>query len=219
MRELIYGINHSINCFYSNASASFILATQTKQKALEDEQNVLRAWGFDDYAPKTPLFAESLTSEGTSLLERTCSAGIYIFTIVICFEDLKQIFMAFNCLYRGSGTLIVNLMQRIRTYSKYPDTWNAQYADGASNHLHEVSLNPIFVGISFNMLSYYLYMEFQVILIGINHHLHGNDATRHVIMNPGLDYIISSSDRCFIVASSLSDVNAIGSLVIILIIV
>jgi hypothetical protein len=129
--------------------------------------------------------------------------------------------MAFNCLYRGSGTLIINLLENIRFYPTYIDVWQAQYADGAINRISETELNPIFVGLSFTMLSYYLYKEFQVILIGIihgiKHSIHGitqqGSSNVHVVLNPGKEYIIDPLDRCLFINSSEIDIQAIKALV------
>jgi Calcium-activated BK potassium channel alpha subunit len=128
-------------------------------------------------------------------------------------EDVKQIFLAFNCLYRGSGTLMVNLLQNIPLYENYQDPWLAQYGDGAANKLYEVPVNPLFVGHSFTCLSYYIYREFQVILIGINGLVPGSEKSRHVVLNPGSKYLLAHSDHCFFIAPSKADVDAIAELV------
>jgi hypothetical protein len=60
-----------------HAAASFILASDSDNDQLEDEQNVLRAWGFDDYSPMTPLYVQALSPETANLLERTCDKGYH----------------------------------------------------------------------------------------------------------------------------------------------
>jgi hypothetical protein len=120
--------------------------------------------------------------------------------------------MAMNCLYRGSGTLLLNLLQAVPTFKVYRDTWHAQYADGAINSIFEVAVNPIFVGFKFPLLSYYLYREFQVILIGINHQISEKDLSYHTVLNPGSAYLIRNTDHLFFIAASSSDLDEIINL-------
>lgn len=135
-----------------------------------------------------------------------------LISLVVNFKDMKQTFLALNCLYRGSGTLLVNLIQKISANYDFTDPWLSQYADGTANYLHEIKLNPIFAGLSFTMLSYYLYKEFQVTLIGVNHKERGKNS--HVVLNPGKDYEMYNDDTIFVIANSLTDLQAISSLVI-----
>lgn len=170
---------------------------------IEDDQNTLRAWGFDDYSPTTPLFVEALSSEKVEVLERTCTA-------VVCLEELKQLFLASSCLYRGSATLMTNLLQKVRTYSSFQEPYHAQYGDGASNSLHEVPINELFVGMSFTHLSCFIFREFQACLIGVNRLALGEN--RQVLLNPGSEYLMKKDDLCFFVATSDSDIDDISRL-------
>ncbi|KAK6097551.1 hypothetical protein MT418_001655 [Batrachochytrium dendrobatidis] len=190
------------------AAAAFILAdTNAVNKKEEDEHNTLRAWAFDDYAPHTPLYVDNLLPGTERLQEKTTSASV-------CIDDLKQILMAYNCLYRGVGTLTVNLLRKCPTYSDYDEPWRAQYADGLSNAIHQTEINPVFIGYPFTIIAYYLFKEFQVILIGVGMIMpssQGPDGV-HVMLNPGLDYILNSTDRCLFIAQSEEDIRAIGTL-------
>lgn len=188
-----------------HASAAFIFASDSDDCTLEDAQNVQRAWGFDDFAPHAPLYVEALSTEGANLLHRTCNA-------VVCFEEIKQKLLGLNCMHRGAGTLIVNLLQKITTFKSYTDPWQAQYADGAANSIHEIPINPLFVSLTFPILAHYLFKEFQVVLIGVNYLVEnsaeGEQEIRHVILNPS-NYSLEITDNLIIVANDPLDLDPI----------
>ncbi|KAH6564138.1 hypothetical protein BASA50_006828 [Batrachochytrium salamandrivorans] len=190
------------------ASAAFILAnTNASNKKEEDEHNTLRAWAFDDYAPQTPLYVDNLLSSTSLLQEKTTTASV-------CIDDLKQILMAYNCLYRGVGTVTVNLLRNCPEYNDYDEPWRAQYADGLANEIFQAPLNPIFIGYSFTAISYYLFSEFQSILIGLVVIIptrHNHDGV-HVMLNPGPQYILKATDRCLFITQSVEDIRAIDLL-------
>lgn len=187
-----------------HAAAVFILANRgATNSQIEDEQNTLRAWGLDDFSRATPLFTETLLPQTLQVLEKTCTA-------VACIDDLKQLFLASNCVYRGVATLIINMLTDIRTYSSHQDPWHIQYGDGTTNALHEVGLNAIFVGYTFTKISFYLYKEFQVNLVGVSKL---REDSRQVLLNPGPHYKFEESDVCFIIATSARYVNAVSNLV------
>ncbi len=56
------------------ASAVFVCAYRFADPQKEDEQNILRAWSFDDYAPLTPSFVYHRLPGSSSYLHRTTSA-------------------------------------------------------------------------------------------------------------------------------------------------
>lgn len=193
-----------------NASAAFIMASSVaKNSRCEDEQNTLRAWSMDEFSPATPLYVETLSSETKEILQKTCSG-------VICLEEFKQIFLASNCLYRGIATLVINLINHIPVFSKFDMPWQCQYGinrlkigDGASNLLFEVDINHLFIGTTFTSLSFYLFKEFQVNLIGINRNIKGEEYK--VILNPGF-YRLDPNDKLFIIATSDEDIKLISKL-------
>lgn len=189
------------------AKAAFIIANPAAiQMRTEDEENTLRAWAFDDFSPETPLYVETLLPQSTELLERNCTA-------VVCLDEMKQTFLAFNCLYRGVGTLMLNLLQRVTYYSNYQEPWQAQYGDGTKNKFYEVAVNPLLENFVFAELSFFLFREFQVVLIGVNVVVPNHTTSKHVLLNPGSEYRIKMTDSLFFIGTSFKDVEAIGNLV------
>nr|KAJ3416644.1 potassium channel, sub T, member 2 [Polyrhizophydium stewartii] len=190
------------------ADAAFILAdTNAVNKKEEDEHNTLRAWAFDDYAPMTPLYVDNLLPGTEVLQDRTTSGSV-------CIDDLKQILLAYNCLYRGVGTLMVNLLRPCPLHGDYEDLWRAQYADGLANEIHQSDLNPAFAAYPFTAISYYVFKEFQVILFGVGVKTMSKNHAEvlHVLLNPGGTYVLKPSDTCLYMAQSEDDVRAINNL-------
>jgi hypothetical protein len=183
------------------ASAVMILASLTTDNPkMEDQHNTLRAWSFYDHAPHVPLYVETLLPE-TDLLQEDFTAG------TLCIHDFQQIFLAYNCIYRGVGTLMINLVRGHKKHSEFDEPWHAQYGDGMDNRIHKEKLNPIFVGMTFSELSYFLFKEFQIILFAIHVYV-APYQTRHVLLNPGTNYKIKENDYGFFIGPSYEDVKA-----------
>ncbi|TPX56518.1 hypothetical protein PhCBS80983_g04476 [Powellomyces hirtus] len=189
------------------ASAAFIIADRNApDKTLEDDQNTLRAWAFDDYAPLTPLYVYNLLPETEAFQEHNCNE-------VVCIEDLKQILLAYNCLYKGAGTLMLNLLVQTTPMDSYDEPWMAQYGDGCGNEIYSTPVNPIFVGKSFQEVSYYLFKEYQVICFAVRVVLKTRGDS-HLMLNPGRSYTIGAFDQLFYIAQRQEDVTAIGELTV-----
>ncbi|KAI8923979.1 calcium-activated BK potassium channel alpha subunit-domain-containing protein [Entophlyctis helioformis] len=194
-----------------HASAAFILADPfAPNKVEEDDHNTLRSWAFDDYAPQTPLYVDNLLP-GTELIQSKTT------TASLCLDDFKQIFLGYDCLYSGVGTLMINLLQQSATDAStdFEDPWRAQYADGVGCQVYQTPINPVFAGFQFTDVSFYAFSEFQVILIGVATQS-DNDASGglfHIVLNPGPTYTLSPTDQCIWIALSEDDVKAANELV------
>jgi hypothetical protein len=183
------------------ASAVMIIASLTADDPkVEDEHNTLRAWSFYDYASHVPLYLETLLPVNDSL-------QLNFTTGILCISDFQQIFLAYNCIYRGVGTLMINLIRGSKKYSEYEEPWQSQYGDGASNRIIKEKLNPIFEGVSFCELSSFLYQEYQIVLFGVHAYV-TPFKTRHVLLNPGKEYKIKNNDCGFFISSSYEDIKA-----------
>jgi hypothetical protein len=87
------------------ATAAFIVPDRLNPNLQgEADKIVLRTLAFDNFAPETPLYVYNVLPETSSLQEKIAEASI-------CLESLKQILTAYSCIYRGSGTLLVNLIR------------------------------------------------------------------------------------------------------------
>ncbi|KAJ3330216.1 potassium channel, sub T, member 2 [Blyttiomyces sp. JEL0837] len=187
------------------ASAVYIIADRnTSNPRKEDERNTLRAWAIDEYAPLTPLYVSNLLPETEAYQEKTTTA-------VVCVDELKQLILGHTTLFNGSATLLINLIHKHAPYDSYAEPWRALYGDGTGNELYCAQINPIFVGHRFMDVSWYLFREFQVILIGVKVFVRARNVHHH-ILNPGLNYVFDRTDACIFIAQSPTDINAISTL-------
>lgn len=130
-----------------HASAAFLLADKGANSArIEDEMNTLRAWLFGDFSPETPIYMYTMLPQTESYVQNVASAGKltlicvfgytccknltrHYFLLAVCTEDLKQLLLGFTCLYKGSATLILNLLHQANSFNKYDEPWKAQYGE------------------------------------------------------------------------------------------
>jgi hypothetical protein len=94
--------------------------------------------------------------------------------------------------------------------------WEIQYNDGLNNQLLTYPTNSNFKGYSFIQISCFLYMEFQVTLIGLRIHIQsgekkGGDHVHHVL-NPGSSYVFRGNEEMLIVGQSLEEIKMISEL-------
>ncbi|KAJ3373714.1 hypothetical protein HDU91_006043 [Kappamyces sp. JEL0680] len=190
------------------AKAIFVLAKYQSEDAFhEDEHNGLRVWAFDKYAPNVPLYAETRLPDSVELFEDMTSGAI-------CLTSSMQIFLAYSALYRGVGTLLINLL-RGTTHLQYDREkqapWLDYYMDGINNEIYKAPINPIFIGMNFASVSEYLYRHFQVIMFACHVYIPERNV-HHVVLNPGSKYILKPGDHSFYMARHYSDVKAISNL-------
>jgi hypothetical protein len=178
------------------ASAVFLMSGDEDDRRMEDEHNTLRAWAIEDYAPDVALYVYHRLEETSTVLTLTASESI-------CIDTVKQTMMGFSCLYEGMNTFIVNLLHQTEPRSRfvllfltqsYSDVWQAQYGDGSGNELYSGPINPLFAGMSFTSLSFYLFKEFSVTLFGIKKYI-PQKGKHHVFLNPGKDYRVDKGDE------------------------
>ena len=166
-----------------------------EEYADEGDKVTLRALAFDNYAPHVPLYVYNLLPEVTSIQDRI-AAG------VLCLESLKQMLLSYNSIYRGAGTLLINLLRQNSSRDSYTDLWQAQYGDGAGNKIFTSPLHDMFIGKKFSQVSGFIYHEFQIILFAIVTKVHGS---KYLLINPG-HKILKKGDECLFIAHDLADV-------------
>jgi hypothetical protein len=104
-----------------SADAAFIIPDRNPKDFCEEADRViLRSLAFDNFAPETPLYVYNVIAETHSLEQK-------ITTAAICLDSLKQMLLAYNCLYRGSATLLINLLKQASPRNHYEEPWQAQY--------------------------------------------------------------------------------------------
>eukprot|EP00158_Paraphelidium_tribonemae_P008614 Partr_v1_DN28629_c0_g1_i1_m50443 putative Potassium large conductance calcium-activated channel, subfamily M, alpha member 1 len=209
-------------CSLEKAAACFMLADRGKNMHQsdakdEDHSNVLRVWSVRRYAPATPVFVYNLRPESDVHVKPVSRQ-------VICISSLKQMIMAFGALHEGSLTLITNLIHKIPNLQQYQKSWQIAYADGMQNDIVFGPFNPLFEEKLFCDLAWFLYAEFQVVLIGIHYKVPARvrggvrpmfTYKDHYVLNPGANYVIPCKalvDKLVFIAHSRTDIKDISSL-------
>lgn len=121
----------------------------------------LLAWSIHIYAPDTRIFTYNLLAETESFQWGVVEKSM-------CISDVKQLLLAYNCRHRGTATLILNLLHPSEPANSYDDGWQAQYGDGTGNELYVGPVPSVFVGWTFAQASWFVFQEFQSVLIGID---------------------------------------------------
>ncbi|KAJ3398511.1 hypothetical protein HDV05_002446, partial [Chytridiales sp. JEL 0842] len=117
---------------------------------------------------------------------------------------------------------VSNLLPESETYQEkattagspsesYRDSWRAQYGDGSGNELYSTKINPVFIGHRFMDVCWYLYREFQVILIAVKVFIKSKNEHHHVL-NPGFTYTFDEHDTLILIAESPEDLRSIQGL-------
>lgn len=149
-------------CQAKDAGAVFIIPDRTTSGLeSQDTMTTLLAWSLHLYAPSTRVFTYNLLPE-----TETFQWGIVEQTM--CISDVKQLLLAYSCRHRGTTTLILNLLHPSEPSNSYEDGWQAQYGDGTGNELYVGPVPDVFVGWTFAQVSWFVFQEFQSILIGVD---------------------------------------------------
>ncbi|KAF9133555.1 hypothetical protein BGW39_009526 [Mortierella sp. 14UC] len=149
-------------CQVKDAGGVFIIPDRTTSELeSQDTMTTLLAWSLHLYAPDTRVFTYNLLPE-----TETFQWGIVEQTM--CISDVKQLLLAYSCRHRGTTTLILNLLHPSEPANNYDDGWQAQYGDGTGNELYVGPVPPVFVGWTFAQVSWFVFQEFQSILIGVD---------------------------------------------------
>ncbi|KAF9196933.1 potassium channel, sub T, member 2 [Haplosporangium sp. Z 11] len=149
-------------CQARDAAGVFIIPDRTTTGLeSQDTMTTLLAWSLHIYAPETRVFT-------FNLLPETESFQWGIVEQSMCISDVKQLLLAYNCRHRGTSTLILNLLHPSEPANNYDDGWKAQYGDGTGNELYVDSVPDIFIGWTFSQVAWFVFQEFQSILIGVD---------------------------------------------------
>ncbi|KAI3657390.1 hypothetical protein MP638_001711 [Amoeboaphelidium occidentale] len=212
---------------FSKASACFVIADRAKAINTdaafgEDNETVLKVWGMKRFAPRVPLYVTSLKPETNIHINPVCRG-------VVCMGSLRQILLGYSSMYKGGCAVITNLVHTSKPLNKIKTAWHSVYADSVNNKIITAPFNDLFCGKKFAELAWFLYAEFQVILVGLRMRIpaainlkklnirstsfnseNAYTLKEHVVLNPGSDYVIPASgcikDLIFI-ANSFDDVT------------
>ncbi|ORX93957.1 hypothetical protein K493DRAFT_261892 [Basidiobolus meristosporus CBS 931.73] len=188
-----------------NASAVFILSDRDTEDTIEeDENNTLRTWAVHIHAPHVPIYTYN-HHPFTSTNQQNVT------TQTICPKEYQQALIGYNCLYRGSATLILNLLYNSQPIDKYSEPWQAQYDDGSGNEIYSGLVNPNFVGKPFALISWYIYQEFQAVLFAVNVYVNRLKA-HHLVLNPGNCYELGPNDICYYISQGPQEIQDISKM-------
>ncbi|KAJ3148387.1 potassium channel, sub T, member 2 [Geranomyces variabilis] len=178
------------------ASAAFVLSNRRATDWFEEDQNTtLTAWSFHIHNPTVPLYTEVLLPETAAFHQMT--------EMVICVDQVKQVVLACNCLYVGVSTFIMNLIFQSNPSNACSLAWEFQYSDGLANEIYHAVANPVLVGKNFAFVSWFLYVEFQVVLFAVR------PEDGELLLNPGRAYSIQKGDTCYYIAHHTTDLEHI----------
>ncbi|KAF9912442.1 hypothetical protein EC991_010529 [Linnemannia zychae] len=149
-------------CQVKDAGGVFIIPDRTTSELeSQDTMTTLLAWSLHLYAPDARVFTYNMLPE-----TETFQWGIVEQTM--CISDVKQLLLAYSCRHRGTTTLILNLLHPSEPANSYDDGWQAQYGDGTGNEIYVGPVPAVFVGWTFAQVSWFVFQEFQSILIGVD---------------------------------------------------
>ncbi|KAF9435810.1 hypothetical protein BGZ76_005494 [Entomortierella beljakovae] len=149
-------------CQVRDASAVFVIPDWvTTDKESQDTMTTLLAWSLHIYAPDTRVFTFNLLPESESFQWSIIDQSM-------CIDDVKQLLLAYSCRHRGTSTLILNLLHPSEPLNSYNDGWTCQYGDGTGNEMYVGSVPEVFVGWTFAQASWFIFQEFQAVLIGVD---------------------------------------------------
>ena len=186
------------------AIACFIVPDNTApNEKVEDQNNILRTWTINAFAPQVPLYVYNLLP-GTekhgesyvswffsSLLVREMSED------VVCVNEIRYLLAGYNAVCEGTSTLISNLLIMYEPGDQYDDVWQEQYADGIGNEFYNIPAHRSFYGKTFIEVVSLAYQEFQVTMIAVR-----SARTQKLHINPGNSYHIQANDQLLFVAQS-----------------
>ncbi|KAF9110634.1 potassium channel, sub T, member 2 [Mortierella sp. AM989] len=147
-------------CQVRDASAVFVIPVKSDLES-QDTMTTLLAWSLHLYAPDTRIFTYNFLPETESFQWGIVEQSM-------CINDVKQLLLAYNCRHRGTATLILNLLHPSEPSNSYDDGWKAQYGDGTGNEIYVGSVPEVFIGWTFAQASWFVYQEFQSILVGVD---------------------------------------------------
>uniref|UniRef100_A0A8C6JH63 RCK N-terminal domain-containing protein n=1 Tax=Melopsittacus undulatus TaxID=13146 RepID=A0A8C6JH63_MELUD len=175
-----------------DAEACFILSSRCEvDRTAADHQTILRAWAVKDFAPNCPLYVQILKPEN--------KFHIKFADHVVCEEEFKYAMLALNCICPATSTLITLLVHTSRGQESQQSSeqWQKMYGRCSGNEVHHINLEEStffaeYEGKSFTYASFHAHKKFGVCLIGVR-----KEDNKNILLNPGPQYIMSSTDTCF----------------------
>ncbi|XP_078074266.1 potassium channel subfamily T member 2 isoform X2 [Mustelus asterias] len=175
-----------------DAEACFILSSRYEvDRTAADHQTILRAWAVKDFAPKCPLYVQILKPEN--------KFHVKFADHVVCEEEFKYAMLALNCICPATSTLITLLVHTSRGQDGHQshEQWQKMYGKCSGNEVYHIKMEEStffteYEGKSFTYTSFHAHKKYGACLIGVK-----REENKNILLNPGPQYIMSSTDICF----------------------
>ncbi|XP_051867379.1 potassium channel subfamily T member 2 [Pristis pectinata] len=194
-----------------DAEACFILSSRYEvDRTAADHQTILRAWAVKDFAPKCPLYVQILKPEN--------KFHVKFADHVVCEEEFKYAMLALNCICPATSTLITLLVHTSRGQSapweafrqltgtkqtinrdghQTHEQWQKMYGKCSGNEVYHIKMEDStffaeYEGKSFTYTSFHAHKKYGACLIAVK-----REENKNILLNPGPQYIMSSTDICF----------------------
>lgn len=122
--------------------------------------------------------------------------------VIITAEVFKMSLIAKSCLMPGFSTLIFNLITSLQYDENQESGWYKDYSYSASHEIYKVQLSQ-FGGTPFYDVVTTIFKRYKVCLFAID------NPHSMTILNPGRDYIVSTTDEGFVIASDSKTIESI----------
>ncbi|XP_059840695.1 potassium channel subfamily T member 2 isoform X2 [Hypanus sabinus] len=175
-----------------DAEACFILSSRYEvDRTAADHQTILRAWAVKDFAPKCPLYVQILKPEN--------KFHVKFADHVVCEEEFKYAMLALNCICPATSTLITLLVHTSRGQDGHQthEQWQKMYGKCSANEVYHIKMEDStffaeYEGKSFTYTSFHAHKKYGACLIAVK-----REENKNILLNPGPQYIMSSTDICF----------------------
>ncbi|GBG62829.1 Calcium-activated potassium channel subunit alpha-1 [Chara braunii] len=182
--------------------------------AVEDAGQMAGALSVHQYCgPNVRIITELLNPEN---LQSDIWEGLPGNIETICPQQLRFQLLARSCYVKGLSTLVSNLfVSAVTFHPPEEDTWEEEYCYGLEHEVYPVLLPEVFHNRSFKEVAEFVYVEFSVLLIGldITASLKSPEVSQmdgYVLMFPK-DHRIGENDVGIIIAESLAAVQAVSA--------
>lgn len=195
------------------AACIFIFPSTLSNLPLEDEHNILRTYAISDFVERQNY--KSRVSVPIYLLSTQPSTANYVRknASVACAETIRQSLLANTVLYSGYSTMILNLFLSSSPSRSNSSLWLSQYEDGSGNEIYGTSVTDSMDGASFTDLSWFLFVEFQVILFAVKIQISPDEINKnaekkkdYILLNPGPRFLIKKGMICLFIAQDRASV-------------
>eukprot|EP01129_Flabellula_baltica_P009824 TRINITY_DN4086_c0_g1_i5.p1 TRINITY_DN4086_c0_g1~~TRINITY_DN4086_c0_g1_i5.p1 ORF type:complete len:599 (+),score=108.64 TRINITY_DN4086_c0_g1_i5:150-1946(+) len=182
------------NIEIDKAQSVFILANDKGDTTKEnvDATSIMQVLLFRKYNSRILIFTELLIAQKKKLAE---SVGA---DVVLCPEEFKLGIISKNITFPGFSTFITTVTQTFHDGNMEGLLgWEKEFQHGLNHEIYEHEILSTWAGCTFMECAQFLYHNFGLLFFGVK-----INPSKHVILNPGDDYIIESGEIGFFLCTS-----------------